>query len=280
MRRERGKPDVVFVDVRPIDRRVARRLGVPEERLGPLSQLNSAPHLRALQVNDAWLPVDLGDQWRVAYRLAVQGGAVVVSEVRVLPREGWSFDPSEWSADYLGSSAPVPLGGITARLLRQVRVGEHYRVADKVLRKIAGDPFPLAQDAAARHGLIALDSAAAQRRGRPRRPDLFYAQVAQRYEAALKQESPRPALEVARAMGTSGGQVRQWIHTARDRRLLTRVAGMEREGQQGQKGGNLTPRADAILAGAAPAAKGKEVRSPERRRTQKKVKPTARRRKR
>ena len=265
MARTPKKPDVIFLsDNRPVDRRAARALGVPEARLAPLSQLNSFPHLRALPVEEVWLPLDLGDHWRACYRLAVQGGAVVVGEVRVFPRETGASErlllsSGQWSAEMFGSSATVPPGGITARLLRQVRVGEHHRVADKIVRQVAGDPHPLAQDAAARHGLTTLGPTGA-RRGRPRKPDFFYAQVADRYEAALKRGSRRPAEDVADAMGVSGGQVRQWLYAARDRGLLTRAPRYERVGQQGVKGGSLTPRARALLSVAPSGATRKGVK--------------------
>src|SRR5262245_39889759 len=107
-------PDVQFrIDTRPVDGHLARAAGVPEGHLRPLEELTGVKRLRALRTIDMWCVVDLDERWRVAYRLAVQGGAVIVSEVRVYPREAPVLEGAvgigQWRAEYLGAAAPVPL---------------------------------------------------------------------------------------------------------------------------------------------------------------------------
>jgi hypothetical protein len=177
--------------------------------------------------------VPLGKRWTAAYRLTVQDGAVVVGEVRIFPQEppGRAL-PGQWSAEVLGIRARVPWGGITGRLVR-VKVTEHLRVADQVLRQ--SDDWlrhPLALDAARRRAQPGL--------GRPRKPDLWYARAAGRYAAALRGGSTRPVVDVAAQLGLTVARARDAIHQARARGLLT-------PGTRGRRGGALTRKALGLL---------------------------------
>ena len=68
-----------------------------------------------------WVHVPIADGWLGAQRLAVQDGAVVVSELRVFPEEQLRHRGGEWS----GSVPSIPKGGISAALVRSVSVGGH-----------------------------------------------------------------------------------------------------------------------------------------------------------
>jgi hypothetical protein len=230
----------------PVDPDWARALGVPE--VPAAARALALGKLAFVHRQNQWVSVPLDAHWVAAYRITVQDGAVVVGEVRVFPREEdrWSL-PGTWSAEVLGIKAPVPRGGITSRLLRRVRVGAHHRIADAVLRRDADwVPMPLALERQRPPGA-----------GRPRKPDLWYARLAQAYARALHAGSARPILDVARAKHLPPARVRDAIYRARGRGLLSRAQLPGQEGQQGQKGGRLTPKALALLGMEEP---GRAVR--------------------
>jgi hypothetical protein len=199
-------------------------------------------HPRALNDQSVWVEAPLGGAWTVGYRIGIQRGFPVVSEMRIFPHdEHEGRRPGEWRAEYLGAMAPAPDGGISARLLRQVQVGKHMRVLDQVL----------AQHAA---GLKALGIAVPAPRRAPRpvkvrerihdRDDL-YARIAAAYVAACLAGSRSPAADVARRWKLGAGQrgaskVRDLLHKARRRGLLTTVS-------HGKLGGDLTDKARELL---------------------------------
>lgn len=84
------------------------------------------------------------------------------------------------------------------------------------------------------------------RPGRAGRPDVFYAAHAERYVAALEVAPDRPIKHLIQAAKNEGrweteGQWRAWLNRARMRDLLT-------DAPPGKAGGELTPRATALLA--------------------------------
>src|SRR5688572_25527979 len=87
-------------------------------------------------VKECWIEAKVDDRWMVAYRLIPQGGVAVVAEVRLFPlqKESVQRSPGEWSAGLLGIHATAPRGGIDARLLRKIRIGEHYSAGQAFLK--------------------------------------------------------------------------------------------------------------------------------------------------
>ena len=75
-----------------------------------------------VKIDEAWIEIDLGEAWTAAYRINAQDGTPVIAELRVYPREP-DNSPGQWRGAGLGTTAPVPRGGLTARLLRQLRPG-------------------------------------------------------------------------------------------------------------------------------------------------------------
>jgi hypothetical protein len=195
-----------------------------------------------LRVEDAWVEARLAQdsRWVAAYRLSAQDGAVVVSELRLFPHDPTRPDgePGEWSAQLLGGRAPVPRGGIYAQLVRAVKIGEHQRYANEVLRRWP-QIAPIA-DAIARLGVAVTAPPTPARGGRPRKTDQYFAALARDYVRALGRGSARPVTEMAEARGIKPGAIRDAIHTARERGLLTKVP-------QGKRGGTLTPKALAMF---------------------------------
>jgi hypothetical protein len=214
---------------------LARKLGISRERVEQADGLD-----------DAWQEIVVDEQWLAAVRLAMQDGRVVVSEVRVFPRER---EPGAgvaglWSAEVLGPVAVVPRGGLTSRLLRKVPLGEVPAHVVSVLSawdKVRGPLKALASDTV-REGFpgVVLNP-----RPRPERasgrPDVFYAQLAAAYVRAVTRGSRHPVAELAaRRGGVDPAKVRDMLHEARERGLLS-------EGTQGKAEGHLLPRAKQIL---------------------------------
>jgi hypothetical protein len=76
------------------------------------------------RLEEVWIEVDLGNAWTAAYRITPQDGVPVIAELRVFPRESVkppARRPGQWTDAALGMSATVPPGGLTTRLLRQLR---------------------------------------------------------------------------------------------------------------------------------------------------------------
>jgi hypothetical protein len=206
----------------------------------------------------AWVEIDLPDPagWRAAGLFFVHEGQLVLAEVRVFPKAGkfpppvplskmhkvetgtrtWWFGPlqvgpeaGKWSQSRRALKG-MPEGGITTRLLRRVPVQELVDAAQRYLAAVAPR--------------VSKDWEAAARReparpGRAGREDYFYALWAKRYVDKLGM-TKTPIPDLAREHGKEPSQVRDWVHKARERDLLSR------EGQ-GRAKGMLTPKGHAAL---------------------------------
>jgi hypothetical protein len=197
-----------------------------------------------VQNKSLWLEVPIRDgEWAAAYRVLSQGGTPVIGEVRLFPNEPNRPHAGEWSGDLLGPKATAPAGGITHRLLRELRVGHHLAEMGKILadvRKQGGAEVMLAD-----HGLTSPDpqSAPGRRRGRKPFPDFFYAEVARDYVDAIERGSSNPTLDAAQRLPRARRRrVRDILHEARNRDLLTKALPGRRHG------GDLTDKARAVLA--------------------------------
>ncbi|MHB8459848.1 MAG: hypothetical protein ACYDB6_07245 [Candidatus Limnocylindrales bacterium] len=188
--------------------------------------------------------IELSTDWRAVYVLASQGSEIVVTEVRVVPR------------------GEIPEGGMTARLLRQLRPGLAVQLvrqdaqwhlqetpvrllaSPEVVAAVAHDPrwvvYALPDPRAGRPWAAvqeALLAAPTVRGGRL----LRLAGTAELYVAALMRGDPRPNETVAVTQRRSVGAVRDDLYAARGVGLLTR------SGRRGKAGGRLTAAALAIL---------------------------------
>lgn len=198
-------------------------------------------HPRAFDDKSVWVEAPIGEAWTAAYRIVVQRGVPVVGELRIFPHDDYpGRHPGEWRARFLQASTEAPPGGLTARLLRQVRVGEHMKVMGQILEKFAGELKPL--------GLTMPPPRRAPRpmkiRERSHGRDDLYARLAEAYVAAFNAGSRTPAADVARRwkLGPDGAaKVRNLLFKARRRGMLS-------DGPGGSKaGGELTDKARAIL---------------------------------
>jgi hypothetical protein len=221
----------------PDGKRLARQLGVPTGRL----TLSRSGLVVAGQV---WLVVPIDREWMAASRLAVQDGQLVVAEVRVFPRENRKKAvPGRWSADVLGTKAPVPRGGVTARVLRRVRVAEHSKRTQEVVDSLVKDSGPWLFEpdrSLGALGLMPSDQARPRPARKAGRPDQFYAKLAADYVQRIQGGARHPIKAMAGRRRVRAQTMRDWIHEARARGLLT-------AGAQGRAGGQLTPLADRVL---------------------------------
>jgi hypothetical protein len=122
----------------------------------------------------------------------------------------------------------APPGGITTRMLRQVRTGAiiaSCRAAARAIGAIVPDAAP--------------DLSVSERVGRRGRDDRFYARWAAEYADALTR-SPNPVAEMAARHHLSASQVRNLVHACRKKDMLTAAP-------PGRAGGELTARAIELL---------------------------------
>jgi len=170
-----------------------------------------------------WVILPFAEGWVAAQRLAVQQGVLVVTELRVFPKEHLRPNGGEWSQ----AVASVPRGGITAALLRSVSIGgraaarvftdwieatsregvaldyppAHRRLAQRVRQELSLRPEPMPPT---RSG-----------RGRkPTRTRSFYEGIATDY-LRLHRTGPNVAKRLADERGANRNTVRTWIHIAR-----------------------------------------------------------------
>jgi len=229
-----------------------------------------------------WVAERTRDGWIALYRFEAEEGYPLLAELRVLPSPDFhailaaGVDeagglPAEVSLDDLepisvaalkrlvdGSLRPgaPPVGGLTSRRLRAFRAGE----AQEQARRLAdfgvnsgGLTATRREDDKRGSGLAgfvvddlgyAADAVQEPRRpGRRGHEDAYYAEFAAQYVAALGLGSSKPVVDVAKGRGESPAYVRDVIHEARRRRLLTAAP-------RGKSGGRLTDKALTALQGA------------------------------
>jgi hypothetical protein len=221
-------------------------------RLVPYAGQPVVAELRVFPRDD-W-PTRNPGQWRAAF-LGLDAGRVVgTREGRTTDRLDRSFSVPR--ARNTASFAPIQ-HGITADLLRHIPLGAHARCSRAFIRAVrrqwaltksyqcpdgslepAPEPFPQ---------FPAAPGLAPQRRGPAAWPDVRYARIAAAYVARVETGSRHALADVASASrGTlSIAQVRDAIHTARQRGLLTPTT------QQGRPGGQLTRPAEHLLRAEA-----------------------------
>jgi hypothetical protein len=168
-----------------------------------------------------WQETDLDSGWTVRERMAMQGGRRVVSELSIVPTSG-----------------TVPAGGITARLLRRVKVGQFARCLQETITQYFG------ADAADR----LFDGFGWSSRKRPRRrpqhrrvDDRYYAELARDYVTLWQQGDRKPTNTLARLRDGRPEQIRSHIHLARANGFLSGT-------KRGTAGGLLTRKAERELA--------------------------------
>jgi hypothetical protein len=259
----------------PITKRVAKSLG--------LTALSPQAELCEVFVDDLWLQQRLVPGWVVALRLLKQADRLVVSEVRVFPKEEPnSLTIGEWSGALLGKDAACPEGGLTTRLVRRVRLGDIQKSIGAILeearkqekrqrdsrsiddlRDIVASKTGRRPDALT-HGegyspfsgegpfggiTSKSPTKAGARRGRKPVDDIEYIRVAAHYAKRVAARSRHPARDVAARFKLSTAKAGMMIYRARERGFLSRVDPAEgKANQQGVAGGTLMPLAQKLLS--------------------------------
>ena len=213
---------------------LAKKLGINHDQLETIG----APGEDLVVISrDVWFEVSLLGGWKVAYRLIAQDGQVVVAEVRLFPHEDGTNQevPGVWSGELLGSRAKVPFGGITSRLLRDIKMGEHRKSVPVVLKKLRRwAPVSVERSRLAR--------AEPRRQGRPPIDEVRLAKIAKRYVEALQAGSERPIVDTADAVGLTSSGTRDLMYKARRRGILTPTIRGRSGGQLTEKGRRLAKR--------------------------------------
>ncbi len=198
---------------------------------------------------DCWFEQAMPGGWVAASRLVPRDGRPIVAELRVFPRqESSTCQPGEWAAESQGFTAPVPTGGLTARMLKTIRLGTYLDDATRIIRgmerkwgrkAVHGDMRLLT-----RHGFIPASRQATSRSGRPpSHDDVFYAKLAQDYVRIIDQGNARsPVKQLARKRSFSPEHTSQLLHRARERGMLSAIPNV------GVAGGRLTALARSLLA--------------------------------
>jgi len=192
-----------------------------------------------------WVVLPLDEHWDSYVRFVAKDGHPVIAELRILPtlmgrpKDAW-ITPTLVDSDWL----PEPPEGLTSRALRRVHLGRALELAYEQLadwlrfeqRQEKPMPTKFTQEAVS----------APRRPGSKGREDRFYAAVAALYVEALEQGSRKPVVDAAGTLsrkrrGTyDPAYVRDLLHVARQRGLLTRPP-------RGRAGGQLTDKGRAAL---------------------------------
>jgi hypothetical protein len=234
------------------------------DRASPLASLQRlAPRHAGPPDRDAYdealVGVPLDEKWTAYYRVVPQGGELVVAEIRVLPipeAGDWPSrklprysDEEEWvlasiESSKKGTPPKVPRGGLTARGLRSgLRLTDAIQKARRLLLDALEQSVIDPEMTRFTRVMLKKDPPGTGRRGRD---DLHYAKIALLYVDKLARGSRRPVADVADDLAIhrdKAGAVSQAVHEARRRGLLTKSP-------RGRPGGELTAKAEAILAEA------------------------------
>jgi hypothetical protein len=190
-----------------------------------------------------WIEAPIDPEWTVAYRVLPQGGRPVIAEVRIFPSVpelgAWRPHAGHWEPvqlermrEDLKVEAKVPEGGVTARLLRDVRLGSDFAEGLK-----AGNRYlhlvPAARPRVRRAGFRRLKRT---REGHGW-PDDTLLQAAAFY---VERGGRRPVADLAKAWSLKPSQARDMLQAAGAKGYLT-------PGTQGKTSRALTEKAKALL---------------------------------
>ncbi len=204
-------------------------------------------------VQQTWLEIPIDSTWVTAIRLIPQDGEPVVAEVRVFPNEGSKKKKKkkklgQWSAERVNElKLKVPLGGLTARKLREVKLGDASKVVTELIdgwkRLYGSEIAPLAK----RIGWtdIATELTKPDQAREPR-SDHWYASIAALQLDAIAAGSKHPNPDVADFLSAkweepvTARRVRDLMNEARKRGLAVGPG-------QGRTGGALTAKGQRAL---------------------------------
>jgi len=203
--------------------------------------------LETYDVQDPWYEVDFDEHWTASFRLAIQHGRIVVSEVRIFPTEDrrepeMAYEAGKWSVEDLGPDVQVPPGGVTSQVVRKVPFDSLSTVSDIIEWVKANRPEEWTSLAPS-----GLTSERERRRPGPKGPtDEELVEYADQYLGLIREGITNPHTVLSRQHGHSTHHSKHLIDTARERSLLSSPeSAVEKPG--GRAGGMLTPNGEDIL---------------------------------
>jgi hypothetical protein len=228
----------------------------------------------APDVQDAWVEVAIPEpgipkatRWMCAVRFVKdkQHGRPVIGELRIFPNEidlAHPYTPGRWKADRLGFEAVAPRGGITARLLREFRLGDRAKFLATIQRTIAreidrdrseGVVSPVNATPLSLWLARSLEAATTQppRARQGKLTDVELAQLARQYADLIERGEKRPNKVLQQRLGLASTTITMRVWQARQKGFLTTPSG------PGVPGGRVTPKARAFLESAGGAATGR-----------------------
>jgi hypothetical protein len=210
-----------------------------------------------------WLPkqnaleIEFAEGWMAVEWYERQQGRAVVARLLICPAPPRRQVRNKRTPGEPPTDAVVPTGGVTARLLRQVKVGKYAALAVDDLRAWIEEKF--GADALRR---LDAHTVRPSRRQPPkprteRNGDVYYAELARDYSLLCERGISQPTKELGTMRGLPLVRIRSHLHLARANGFLTATS-------RGRAGGELTTRAREVLAAEAqqPAARtrpGKKV---------------------
>lgn len=179
---------------------------------------------------DRWHLIDgPGENWTTSVRFVIREGRPVIAQLRVTP-----FQAHQWS-----EPMDIPSGGLTTTDLRRIHIKWDDELHNTVAELFAETGY----------------QAKVGRRVRPKyeqKDDDFFAEKAVEYLDALRKAPTRPLAYLEqkyRGQWITRGQLRDYVHQARERGFLT-------PGRQGRAGAEPTEK-------LRDWAKGRKIRLPE-----------------
>lgn len=197
---------------------------------------------REYRVRDAWFETILDDkrEWIAAFHLVIQHGRPVVAELRVFPNEetdDFVNDVGGWTGSENAEDASVPEGGLTSPMLKKVRFLPLESIDVVVARARAHASY---QRDLEQFGFGS--AVPSKRRPGPKgKSDLWFAKLVREYVNLVEAGERYPVAVLAKKKRRSPEQMRDFIHQARKREVLSQAP-------KGKAGGHLTRYGEELLA--------------------------------
>jgi hypothetical protein len=189
-----------------------------------------------------WVIAELSDRWSVGYLCRLDDGRLTIVQLLAFPYE----KGEKLVAPELDANSAIPAGGLTTRVLRNIRPAAHLQEAITQLREryLDDEIWGPVVESLWRVDARALVPRPTSRGRKPHSPT-FLATVAALYVAALDRGSKQPLNDVVSGLERqkrhySKPHVRDLIRRARREGYLTRT-------QKGRAGGLLTEKAEQAL---------------------------------
>jgi hypothetical protein len=213
-----------------------------DEILITIKRLHAAARLVPVKQDQVWIEAEIGDDWTLAYRVIQQDGVPVIGELRIFPARDDKtrhLPAGEWQGTH-ATTAPVPRGGISTRLLRKINTAADFAAGLKAQNRYV----ELLPAAAPRFTAAGFQGTKLKRRGSARGggrrgwPDETLLDAALFYVT----HGRHPVAALAKAWKLSPSQARDLLTAARRKGFLTSAT------QQGRTSRDLTDHAKELLA--------------------------------